>query len=199
MTLVVNVVFPYRQVDLYFLFWLVSTRISGIFDVRKGVSMRGTCFVLLITLPPQRHVHTNTETYAYTKTYKHTHTYIHKYIHRHSHWYTDSYTHRNTLKHTHIYKHAHIHRHIEKQSHIHRHTHKQTHINKYAHIHKHIQKQTHIHRYTWCNGYRCRKWTRWHEFKSWKKLIAFHIALIPLGKVWIQLFSLQLWVNSRAD
>ena len=30
-------------------------------------------------------------------------------------------------------------------------------------------------------------------------LIAFHIAQIPLGKVWIQLFSLQLWVNSRAD
>ena len=27
----------------------------------------------------------------------------------------------------------------------------------------------------------------------------FHIALIPLGKVWIQLFSLQLWINSRAD
>ena len=30
-------------------------------------------------------------------------------------------------------------------------------------------------------------------------LNAFHIALIPLGNVWIQLFSLQLWVNSRAD
>ena len=30
-------------------------------------------------------------------------------------------------------------------------------------------------------------------------LNAFHIALIPLGKVLIQLFSLQLWVNSRAD
>ena len=30
-------------------------------------------------------------------------------------------------------------------------------------------------------------------------LIAFHIALIPLGKVWIQLFSLQIWVNSKAD
>ena len=29
--------------------------------------------------------------------------------------------------------------------------------------------------------------------------IAFHIALIPLGKLWIQLFSLQLWVNCRAD
>ena len=26
-----------------------------------------------------------------------------------------------------------------------------------------------------------------------------YIALIPLGKVLIQLFSLQLWVNSRAD
>ena len=37
----------------------------------------------------------------------------------------------------------------------------------------------------------------WHKFKSWTRLIAFHIALIPLGKVWIQLFSLQLWVNSR--
>ena len=51
----------------------------------------------------------------------------------------------------------------------------------------------------WCNGYRCRKWTQWHEFKSWTRLIAFHKALIPLGKVWIQLFSLQLWVNSRTD
>ena len=51
----------------------------------------------------------------------------------------------------------------------------------------------------WCNGYRRRIWTRRHEFKSWTWLIAFHIALILLGKVWIQLFSLQLWVNSRAD
>ena len=51
----------------------------------------------------------------------------------------------------------------------------------------------------WCNGYRRRKWTRRHEFKSWMRLIAFHIALIPLGKVWIQLFSLQLWINSRTD
>ena len=51
----------------------------------------------------------------------------------------------------------------------------------------------------WCNGYRCRKWTRRHEFKSWTRLIAFHIVLITLGKVWIQLFSLQLWVNSRTD
>ena len=30
-------------------------------------------------------------------------------------------------------------------------------------------------------------------------LNAFHIALIPLGKVGIQLFSLQLWVNCRTD
>ena len=51
----------------------------------------------------------------------------------------------------------------------------------------------------WCSRYRRRKWTRRHEFKSWTRLIAFHIALISLGKVWIQLFSLQLWVNSRID
>ena len=51
----------------------------------------------------------------------------------------------------------------------------------------------------WCSRYHRRKWTRRHEFKSRMRLIAFHIALIPLGKVWIQLFSLQLWVNSRAD
>ena len=35
--------------------------------------------------------------------------------------------------------------------------------------------------------------------KQKTRLIAFHIALIPLGKVWIQLFSLQLWINSRTD
>ena len=51
----------------------------------------------------------------------------------------------------------------------------------------------------WCNGYRHRIWTRRYEFNSWTRLIAFHIALIPLGKVWIQLFSIQLWVNSSAD
>ena len=33
----------------------------------------------------------------------------------------------------------------------------------------------------WCIGYRRRKWTRRHEFKSWTRLIAFHIALTPLG------------------
>ena len=39
----------------------------------------------------------------------------------------------------------------------------------------------------WCNGYRRRKWAQRHEFKSWTRLIAFYTALIPLGKVWIQL------------
>ena len=56
-----------------------------------------------------------------------------------------------------------------------------------------------IPRCPWCSRYRRRNWTWRHEFKSWTRLIAFHIALIPLGKVWIQLFSLQLWVNSRTD
>ena len=35
----------------------------------------------------------------------------------------------------------------------------------------------------WCNGYHHRKWTWRHEFKSWTRLIAFPIALIPLGMV----------------
>ena len=56
-----------------------------------------------------------------------------------------------------------------------------------------------IERCPWCNGYHRRKWTRRHEFKSWTRMTAFHIELIPLGKVWIQLFSLQLWLNSWAD
>ena len=37
------------------------------------------------------------------------------------------------------------------------------------------------------------------KLNTWMRLIAFHIAPIPLGKVWIQLFSLQLWVNSKTD
>ena len=49
----------------------------------------------------------------------------------------------------------------------------------------------------WCNGYRRTKWTRWHEFKSWTWLMAFHKALIPNYYLIIQLFSTQLWVNSR--
>ena len=55
-----------------------------------------------------------------------------------------------------------------------------------------------LRRFPWCNGYCRRKRIGRHEFKSWTRLIAFHIALIPLGKVWIQLCFLQLWVNSRA-
>ena len=54
-------------------------------------------------------------------------------------------------------------------------------------------------RYSWYNDYHCRKWIWWPEFKSWMTLFTFHIMVIPLGKVWIHLFSLQLWVNSMAD
>ena len=57
------------------------------------------------------------------------------------------------------------------------------------------QRRVFLRRCPWCNGYRRRNWTRQHEFKSWTRLIVFHKALIPLGKVWIQLFSLQLWAN----
>ena len=61
------------------------------------------------------------------------------------------------------------------------------------------QKPYQRNKYPWCNGYRRKKWTRRNEFKSWTRLIAFNIALTPLRKVWIQLFPLQLWVNSRTD
>ena len=50
-------------------------------------------------------------------------------------------------------------------------------------------------RHLWCNGYHCGKWTQRSKFKTWTRLFAFHIALIHLGKVLIQLFSFQLWVN----
>ena len=50
-----------------------------------------------------------------------------------------------------------------------------------------------------CNGYPSWKWTQPHEFKSRTRLIAFHIAVILLGKVKIQLFFPRLWVNGRAD
>ena len=42
-------------------------------------------------------------------------------------------------------------------------------------------------------------WNQWTEFKFWMKLIEFHFPLKPLGKVWIYLFSLHLWLSSRAD
>ena len=74
---------------------------------------------------------------------------------------------------------------------------------KFLHTHTHTHTHIYIYIYIYicpcCYGYCHRKWTWQHEFKSWTRLIAFHIALIPLGKVCIQLFSLQLWVNSRKD
>ena len=61
-----------------------------------------------------------------------------------------------------------------------------TYIYVYIYIYTYIYIHIYIYAYTrcpWCNGYRRRKWTQRHEFKSWTRLIAFHIALIPLGKV----------------
>ena len=54
-------------------------------------------------------------------------------------------------------------------------------------------------RCSWCYGYCCRKWTLPSEFKSWTRPFVFHIALILWGKICIQLFSLQLCINSRSD
>ena len=43
-----------------------------------------------------------------------------------------------------------------------------------------------------CNGYHHWKRMQWTKFKSWTRPFAFHMALILLRKVWIQLFSFQL-------
>ena len=51
----------------------------------------------------------------------------------------------------------------------------------------------------WCNEDCYKRWTQQRKFKSWTRLFEFHIVLVPLGKVSIPLFSLQLWVNSRKD
>ena len=61
------------------------------------------------------------------------------------------------------------------------------------------QRSRRVKRRSWRNGYWRRKYTQLPEFKSWTKLFAFHIALIPLGKIYIQLFSLNLWLNSRVN
>ena len=45
----------------------------------------------------------------------------------------------------------------------------------------------------------CKKLTQLPEFKSWPRLFTFHIALITLGKLWIQLSSLQRHVKNKAD
>ena len=75
----------------------------------------------------------------------------------------------------------------------HNHTHVHICIHTYSYISTVMYKYTYkcTHRCPWCSGYRRWKWTRRHEFKSRTRLIAFHIALIPLGKLWIQLFSFQ--------
>ena len=52
---------------------------------------------------------------------------------------------------------------------------------------------------SWSNSYWRRKWTRWHNFKSLSRLLAFYQALISFWKVWIQLFSLLLWVDDNTE
>ena len=37
------------------------------------------------------------------------------------------------------------------------------------------------------------------ELKYWIRLYTCHITLIPLGKVWIQLFCIQLWISRNTE
>ena len=48
-----------------------------------------------------------------------------------------------------------------------------------------------------CMSYHCRKWTDKSSSNPWRTCLYFTV-LIPLGMVWVQLFSLQ-WVNHWAD
>ena len=60
-------------------------------------------------------------------------------------------------------------------------------LHKYAQTHAHTRAHTYTHArvhtftytcYLWWNGYRRRICSRWHEFKSWTRLISFHRALM---------------------
>ena len=53
------------------------------------------------------------------------------------------------------------------------------HVICYITLEPHHQMQFSVILCAWCNGYRRRKWTRRLEFKSWTRLIAFHIVLNP--------------------
>ena len=63
----------------------------------------------------------------------------------------------------------------------------------------HTFLHTHTHTHTHCNGYCHRKRTQRLKYKFWARMVAFHIVLIHLEKVWIQLYSLLLWVNNWAN
>ena len=76
---------------------------------------------------------------------------------------------------------------------------KSAHTEKMHHIFRcEIKRSTYtwLLTYIWNNGYRCSKWSRWPEFYTWTWLFAYHIVLTSLGKLWIQQFSLWLYMNS---
>ena len=52
-------------------------------------------------------------------------------------------------------------------------------------------------RLSWSNDYLSRKWTQRPGFKSGTRFLTFYMVLITFGKIRIQLFSLQLNVNSH--
>ena len=45
--------------------------------------------------------------------------------------------------------------------------------------------------FLWYNREHRRRWTQQPQIKYWTRLFAFHITLMPLGMVCIQLFSIQ--------
>ena len=66
----------------------------------------------------------------------------------------------------------------------------------YIYIYTHTHTHTHVYGVMiiviW-------KWTWQAKFNSWLILFVSHFVFISLGKVWINIFFHQLWVNSMAD
>ena len=54
----------------------------------------------------------------------------------------------------------------------------------YVHIYANRDIRVHM----GVNGYHHRTFNQLPQFKSWLRLVAFHVVLITLGKVWILLF-----------
>ena len=104
------------------------------------------------------------------------------YAHTHTHTHTLMNVHFKTCTHTYKYTNSHVHIVLNNSARLHAYTHIHTHIYIYIlyrftqQIYIHIRNQTQK-KCLLCNGYRCRKWTRWPEFKSWTWLVAFYILL----------------------
>ena len=128
--------------------------------------------------------HIHVHTYLYTHMYSHIHVQTHLYTYTHMHMYTYIHTYIDAYIHTCMY----IHTYMQAYTHIYIYTNIYTHIHIYTDMHVYTYIYTHTHKHklwwrSWRNRYR-RKWNWWPGFKSWTRVFAFDIELIPCrGKI----------------